>query len=179
MYRWKAFLTNQTCISTYVCFSNHSRILFVRHMVSRGQQRSGGHLSVGIMISDWSHPCSYVVLSISCVWNSSCPTQPSVILTQPTVTNMISCSTLKMMCVIALILKHLLLYQTTTSESFKGFSERFNTFNIVLLDFSAPWYVIWLNQWCEFRAGIPVCPTNSKQTLNLCEILQALCLNPK
>ncbi len=47
----------------------------------------------------------------------------------------------------ALILKHLLLYQTTTNESFKGFSERFNTFNIVLLDFSAPWYVIWLNQW--------------------------------
>ncbi len=75
MYRWKAFLTN-TCISTYSTCA-FQRILFVRHMVSRGHQRSGGHLSVGITVSEyWSHPCSYVVLSISCVWNTSCPTQP-------------------------------------------------------------------------------------------------------
>lgn len=58
------------------------------------------------------------------------------ILTQPTVTDQISCSSLKLMCVIILILNHLLLYHTITSESFKGwFPETFNTFSIVLLAF--------------------------------------------
>ncbi len=84
------------------------------------------------------------------------------------------------MCVIVLILKHLLLYQTTTSESFKCFAETFNTFNIVLLVFSAPRHAIfWLNQWREFRVGLQVCPTNSKQTLNLCEINSGFMLEPK